>query len=118
MLAGESSHIRVQLAPRARFPEIVVDAVGGKEAAEGHLDAVADCDFLRLAVGHLAQKPAAALEIDHHVDGGRIKRIGQAVQREGGDAGGAVRERIWFHLIARPALEAYALGRQLRGAAR
>src|SRR5216117_988004 len=54
-----------------RFPEIVVDAVGGEELAERHLDPVADLHGLRVDVGHLALEAAAALEVDHRGDDGR-----------------------------------------------
>src|SRR5579875_1964906 len=97
-----------------RFPEIVVNAVGGEQPAEGHFDFIADPDLVRLAVGHLAQKSPTALEIDYHVDRRRVERISQAIKREGGDAGGAIGERVCLHPVAHPTLHAYALRRKLR----
>src|SRR5215212_4383001 len=40
-------------AQRPRFPEVVVDALGGVEAAERHLDPTADGDRARIDVGEL-----------------------------------------------------------------
>src|SRR2546422_2738040 len=52
----------------SRFPEVVVDAAGGDDAAEGHGHAVADLDGLGIDVGHLGLEPAAALEVEHRDD--------------------------------------------------
>src|SRR5687768_18117974 len=54
---------------RPRLPEVVMDTVRGEEAAERHLDLVADRDLVRLAVRHLPHQPATAFEVDGDGDG-------------------------------------------------
>src|SRR5688572_6030554 len=75
------------VADGAGLPEVVVDAVGRVEPAEGHLDAVADLDLVGLDVGELAGEATAAVEVD---DGGhdrRARRVRHAVDRVGDDRG-------------------------------
>src|SRR5437773_652810 len=84
---------RERSALRAHLPEVVVDAAGSVHAAERHLHLVADRDFLRLAVGHLAEEAAAALVVDDDVHRRRVERDGEAVERERRDLRPAVGER-------------------------
>src|SRR5258708_32259985 len=105
------------LTPWARFPEIVVNAVGGKEPAKRHFDFVANRDLVGLAVGHLAQEAAAAVEVCHDVNSRRIKRIGKAIDGVGGDFRGAVGGLVRLHEAPLVAFHAYQLRRQLVSAA-
>src|SRR5208282_1472950 len=105
------------LTPGARLPEIVVDAIGGKEPAKRHFDFVADRDLVGFAVGHLAQEAAAAGEVDDDVNRWRIERIGEAIDSVGGNFRGAVGESIGFHLAALMAFHADQLRRKLRSPA-
>src|SRR5271156_5506698 len=102
------------LTPRARFPEIVVNAVGGKEPAKRHFDFVANRDLVGLAIGHLAQEAAAAVEVCYDVNSRRIKRIGEAIDCVGGDFGGAVGELVRLHEAALVTFHADQLRRKLR----
>src|SRR6185369_4296506 len=104
----------VSSAPRARLPEVVHDAVRREHAAKRHLDLVADRDLLGLAVRHLAEEAAAAVEVEHDADRRRVHREREAVEREGRDARAAVGERVGLHLVLRAAADAHALGRELR----
>src|SRR5215470_2745602 len=56
LLRGPSSHraSRFLAANGAGFPEVIMDAVGGVEAAKRHLDPLPDGDAFRIDVGHLA----------------------------------------------------------------
>src|ERR1700722_12833066 len=105
------------LTPWARFPEIVVNAVGGKEPAKRHFDFVANRDLVGLAVSHLAQEAAAAVEVYHDVNSRRIKRIGEAIDRVGGDFRGAVGELVRLHQDPLVEFHADQLRRQLGSAA-
>src|SRR4051794_35379187 len=100
LLAMTRAPSSVALAARPTLPKIVVDAARAVHSAKRHLDLVADRDFLGLAVGHLAQEAAAAVEIDDDVDGRRVQRVREAVEREGRDLRGAVGERVGLHLVA------------------
>src|SRR5215470_5504500 len=97
---------RLPSAPRARLPEIVVDALTRVEAAEGHLELVADRDRRRLDVGQLAGEAPAALEVDDRRDDRRLQRVGEVVEREGGDLATAVGEALGRHLVDRAAVDA------------
>src|SRR5437660_3127486 len=46
------------------LPEVVVDAVGGEQASERHLDAPADLDVRLVDVGQLAREAPATLEVE------------------------------------------------------
>src|SRR5580658_2785857 len=107
-----------RLALGARLPKVVVNAARGEQAAERHFHFIADRDLGRLAVGHLAQKAAATVEVYHDVDGRGIERIGEAVDGIGRDLRGAIGELVRLHLVVGAALDAYALRRELRSAAR
>src|SRR3954469_16453477 len=65
----------------SRFPEVVVDVVGGEEPAEGHLDPVADREPVDVDVGELHRQPAAAVEVDDRERDRRAGRVGDAVDR-------------------------------------
>src|ERR1051326_355161 len=49
---------------RAGLPRVIVDPVDGRDAPEGHLQAVADRDLFGIGVGEFAAQPAAAVEVD------------------------------------------------------
>src|SRR6185503_20347412 len=91
------------LTARARLPEVVVDSLPGVEAPERHLELVTDRDLGGLHVGELAGEPAAALEVEHRSHRRRLERVGEVVERVGGDPALAVRERRLFGLIDRAA---------------
>src|SRR5271156_5055793 len=92
--------------PRARLPEIVANPVGGKEPAKRHLDFLANRDFVRLAVGHLAQQTAAAVEFNYDVNSGGMERIGEPIYRVSGDFSDPIRKSIRLHLAALMAFDA------------
>src|SRR2546425_1830355 len=50
------------------LPEVVVNAVGGEQAAKGHLDAPADLHIRLVDVGQLAREPPATLEVEDGED--------------------------------------------------
>src|SRR5258708_4774925 len=105
------------LTPWARFPEIVVNAVGCKEPAKRHFDFVANRDLVGLAIGHLAQEAAAAVEVCYDVNSRRIKRIGEAIDSVGGDFRGAVGELIRLHEAGLMGFQAAQWGWELGSAA-
>src|SRR5713226_6351812 len=47
------------------LPEVVVDAVGREQAAEGHLDPATDLDLPLVHVSQLDRQPSAAVEVHH-----------------------------------------------------
>src|SRR5208282_2336320 len=100
------------------LPEIVVNTSRSKEAAKRHFDFMADGNLIRFAIGHLAQEPSSAIEVDDDIDCRRIERIRKPIDGVGRNPRGAVRKWIRFHLITRPALNAYALRWKLRSPAR
>ncbi len=62
--------------------------------AESHLHGHAHPDVVQRTVGEVDDEPAAALELDHAVDGGRVHGHGQHVSGEGLDDGGHVGELV------------------------
>src|SRR5690349_9416325 len=70
-------------ADRLGLPEVVGDAVGAVEAAEGHLDAPADGDVGGVDVGELDRQAAAAVEVDDRKHDGRARRVGEPIDGEG-----------------------------------
>src|SRR3989442_527878 len=97
----------------SRFPEVVVDAAGGDDAAEGHGHAVADLDGLGIDVGHLGLEPAAALEVEHRDDHRRGPGISQPIDGGGRDGGPDVGPPLRPHLVGGVALYAHALPRAM-----
>src|SRR6185295_19428795 len=83
----------------ARLPEVIHYAVGGEHAAERHLHLVADLYLRGIAVGHLAEKAPAAVEVEDHADGRRVRREREPVERKSGDASLTVGERVGLHAI-------------------
>src|SRR5437763_10307978 len=67
------------------LPEIVVDAVGGEQTAERHLDAVTHRQVLDLGVGELDRQAPAAVEVDDGEHDRRAGRVGDAIDGEGCD---------------------------------
>src|SRR2546425_749297 len=67
-------------AARPCLPEVVDDSVGREHPAERHLDLIADGNLLGLAVGHLAEEPAPAVEVEHHADGRGVHREREAIE--------------------------------------
>src|SRR5580692_9870157 len=106
--------VPLRLALGARLPKIVVDPVGSKEPAKGHFNFVANRDLVGLAIGHLTHETSAALVIDHHVNGRRVEREREPIDRIGGNPSSAIGKWIRLHLIKRLAFDAYPLRRQLR----
>src|SRR5262245_33655327 len=104
-------------AQRSRLPEVVVDAVGGVQTAERHLDAVADLDRLRIDVGELTREAAALIEVEHRHHHRRLQRVSEAIRGVGRDRRLAGGERLRLHLIDGVAHDADARRRQVGGAA-
>ena len=76
-----------------RLPEVVVDAVGGEQPAERHLDPGADAHLVGVDVGELDRQPAAAVEVDDREHDRRAGRVGEPVDGEGGDRARGVGHR-------------------------
>src|SRR3954470_6246551 len=53
------------IAHQPSLPEVVDDAVGGVQPAEGHLYSLADLDLARVGIGELDGQATTAVEVDH-----------------------------------------------------
>src|SRR3989449_452921 len=99
-----------------RLPEVVVEAAAFVDAAERQLERHVDLDPLGLAVRELAVEPAAALQVDHRVRGGRVRTLEEIVVGEGEELP-APRELHLLEPARVRALDAHAVLRELDGAA-
>ena len=88
---------------RARFPEVVVDVVGGEQLAERHLHPVADLQRVDVDVDELHRQPAAAVEVDHGERDRRAQRVRDAVDGEQRDRALDLRHRRLHHVVDRVA---------------
>src|SRR5947199_2975710 len=99
-----------------RLPEVVVEAAAFVDAAERQLERHVDLDPLGLAVRQLAVEPAAALQVDHRVRGGRVRALEEIVVGEGEELP-AQRELHLLEPARVRALDAHAVLRELHGTA-
>src|SRR5947209_11490248 len=67
------------------LPKVVVDAVGGEQPAERHLDAITHRELIDGGVGELDGQASPAVEVDDGEHDRRTGRVSDAVDGEGGD---------------------------------
>src|SRR5688572_13981810 len=95
-----------------RFPEVIGLSARVVDLAEYVLDRLLEGDVGRPRVGHL-HLHAAAVDLGHHHDRGRLGGREEEVERVGEQPTASIREAVRLPAVLREALPAHALLREV-----